>query len=91
MSTSAFLVSCAVLAYSGFCRLVHVDLSTLLPIRLAVCLLTVAAIAAAAGVLVWGYVPGWPAAVLSVAMAAVQLATAHLWRHGVPPAYRRSE
>lgn len=90
MTTALFLVSCAVLAYSGFCRLVHVDLTTMLPIRLAVYLLTVAAVAASAGVLVWGYQPGWPAAGLSTAMAAVQVATAHLWRDGVPPPYRRA-
>jgi len=91
MSTAAFVVACAVIAYSGFCRLVYVDLSTQFFIRLAVYVLTVAATAALSGVLLWGYEPGWPAVSLALAVAVLQLATARFWRDGVPHLYRRHD
>ena len=87
MSAWLFLAACCALAYGGFCRLVRADTSTLFCIRVVVWALTVASFVCIAAVLVWGYIPGWPAAVLSAAFAAVQIATSVLWRHGVPPAY----
>lgn len=87
--TELFLVFCAALVYGGFCRLVWVDLDTAWLVRVALYLLTVAALLAAAAVLVWGYVPGWPSTALAAAMALVLYATSHAWRDGVPEAYRR--
>ncbi|WP_394787041.1 hypothetical protein [Rhodoferax sp.] len=88
MSTAVYLLACCVLAYGGFCRLVRTDLTTAFCIRVVFWLLTVAAASSSAAVLIWGYVPGWPAAVLAAAMAGVQTATALLWRHGVPVSYK---
>jgi hypothetical protein len=90
MTAAVFLLACAVLAYTGFCRLVHTDLSTALAVRLVFWALTVAAFLAAAAVLFWAYRPGWPAAGLAVAMASVQVVTSRIWRSGVPQPYRRS-
>lgn len=84
MSTWAFIAGCGVLSYTGFCRLVHTDHTTVLCIRAAIWALTVAALSCIAAVLVWGYVPGWPGAALAGAMAAVQMAMSLLWRQGVP-------
>lgn len=91
MSTTLYLLACSALAYGGFCRLVHTDLTTELCIRAVFWLLTVAAVLSAAAVVWWGYAPGWPAALLASSMAAVQTATALLWRDGVPESYRRPE
>jgi len=89
MSTALFLVACAVLAYTGFCRLVHTSTSTVFCIRAVVWLLTVAALVSIAAVLVWGQAASWPDALLAGAMAAVQVATSLLWREGVPEPYKR--
>lgn len=85
-----YLLACAALAYSGFCRLVRTDVATVLAIRAVMWLLTVAALAASGAVLVWGHVPGWADAGLASAMACVQLVTAGLWRDGVPDSFRRA-
>lgn len=84
-----YLSACLALVYSGFCRLVRTDTTTALPIRAVMWLLTVSALAAFGAVLVWGHRPGWADAALAAAMAAVQVATASLWRDGVPHCYRR--
>lgn len=84
-----YLLACGAITYGGFCRLVHADLTTKLCIRVAMWLLTTAAVTNAAAVIVWGYTPGWPAALLAGAIAAVQIATALLWRDGVPHDFRR--
>lgn len=84
-----YLAACTALVYSGFCRLVRTDTSTSLPIRAVMWLLTVAALAGGGAVLVWAHAPGWADAALASAMAAVQIATASLWRDGVPHCYRR--
>jgi hypothetical protein len=89
MTTNLFLLFCAALAYAGFCRLVWVDTDTVLLVRLALYLLTVAAVLAMASVLVWGYVPGWPPTALAGAMVLVLYATSRAWRNGVPAAYHR--
>lgn len=90
MSAGLFVLSCLVLAYTGFCRLVHTSVSSTAPrARAAIWLLTVAALAAVVAVLTAGYEPGWPGVALVGAMAAVQAAGAALWRDGVPPAWRR--
>lgn len=73
MSTTLYLLACGVLFYGGFCRLVHTDVSTVLCIRAAFWLLTVAAVLSAAAVLLWGYAPGWPAAILAGSMAGVRV------------------
>ena len=83
-----FLAACLVLAYTGFCRLVRTDARTVLCIRSVFWLLTAVALVAVAEVLVWGYQPGWPAALLASAFAAVQVATSILWRDGVPYDYQ---
>ena len=88
MSAVIFLLACATIAYTGFCRLVRVDIGTALAIRLSMWLLTVAAATSATAVLIWGYQAGWPSAWLAVSMALVQVATSRLWRAGVPRAYR---
>lgn len=90
MSAAVFLAACAVLLYTGFCRLVHTSAATALCARLAIYLLTLSAAGCAAAVLVWAYQPGWPAALLAAAMSSVQLASAGLWRDGVPQAWRTS-
>ena len=91
MSTTVYLISCSILFYCGFCRLVRADLTTLLCIRVVMWALTVAACVCIAAVLVWGYSPGWPSAVLATSFAAVQVATSVLWRHGVPHDYREAQ
>lgn len=88
IETAVYLLASLTLVYSGFCRLVRTDVSTVLCIRVAFWMLTVAASISAAAVLVWGYAPGWPSTVLAASMAAVQLACSVLWQAGVPPAYR---
>lgn len=91
MSAWLFLAACGVLAYGGFCRLVRADLTTLFCIRVVMWALTVAAAVCIAAVMVWGYSPGWPSAVLATSFAAVQVATSVLWREGVPRDYRSPE
>jgi hypothetical protein len=88
ISTLIFVWSCAVLAYTGFCRLVRTDVRTALHIRAVFWLMTVAAVNAGLSVILWGYQPGWPAAALTGCMAAVQVATSVLWRYGVPAEYQ---
>lgn len=87
-STLVFLGACCVLAYTGFCRLVRTDARTVLCIRGVFWLLTAVALVAVAEVLVWGYQPGWPSALLAGAFAGVQVATSILWREGVPDHYQ---
>lgn len=86
--TLLFLAACLVLAYTGFCRLVRTDARTVLCIRSVFWLLTAVALVAVAEVVVWGYQPGWPAALLAGAFAGVQVATSILWRDGVPCDYQ---
>lgn len=88
IATAIYLLASLTLGYSGFCRLVRTDVSTTPCIRIVFWLLTVAAMASSAAVLLWNYHPGWPAALLATCMAAVQMATALLWRDGVPKPYR---
>lgn len=88
-ATIVYLVACAAVAWSGYCRLVRTDVGTILAIRAVMWLLTVAALAAGTAVLVWGHVPRWPDAALAAAIAAVQVVTAVLWRDGVPESFRR--
>jgi hypothetical protein len=87
LGTWVYLAACGVLFYGGFCRLVRTDHRTHLCIRSVFWLLTVAAATSIAGVLVWGYAPGWPSALLATTFAAVQVATALLWTNGVPAPY----
>lgn len=90
MSAGLFVLAALVLAYTGFCRLVHTSVTTTTPrVRLSIWLLTVAAVAAVAAVLTAEYQPGWPGAALVAGMAAVQAAGSALWRDGVPAAWRR--
>lgn len=86
--TLIFLAACLTLAYTGFCRLVRTDMRTVLCIRGVFWLLTAVALVAVAEVLVWGYQPGWPAALLAGTFASVQVATSILWREGVPADYQ---
>lgn len=88
VATMVFLAACLVLAYTGFCRLVRTDARTVLCIRVVFWVLTSVALVAAAEVVVWGYQPGLPAALLACAFAAVQVATSILWREGVPADYQ---
>lgn len=89
-TTLLFVLANVVLAYTGFCRLVRISLSTRISIRVSIYLLTVAAAVALGAVLAWGYRPDWPSAALAAAMALVQVATASIWRQGVPHQYQRS-
>jgi membrane protein YdbS with pleckstrin-like domain len=84
-----YLLACAVLVYSGFCRLVHMTTATRLVIRAAIWVLTVVAAVGVAAVLVWGYHPHWVAVAQVVAIAIVQVACSSLWRAGVPDDYQR--
>jgi hypothetical protein len=85
-----FLLCCAGLCYTGFCRLVHMSPRTTDPtISTALWGMSVAACFGVFAVLWWGYVPGWPPAILAAAMLAVQVATSKAWRDGLPPGYRR--
>ena len=88
ISALLFVMACAVLAYTGFCRLVHTDLRTVFCIRGVFWLLTMAAVICAMQVIVWGYRPDWPSTLLACCMAAVQVAASILWRDGVPPDYQ---
>jgi hypothetical protein len=85
--TLAYLVACAALAYSGFCRLVRTDHDTRFIARLAFWSLTTASIAGIAAVLFWGYAPEWPAVGMAIGMASVQIVASELWRSGVPMQY----
>lgn len=87
MSTYLFIVACGVLTYTGFCRLVHTRLDTLVCVRQAIWGLTVSAMFCIASVLVWGYEPGWPSAVLATCIAALQVVTSVLWKDGQPPPF----
>lgn len=85
-----FLLCCAGLCYTGFCRLLHVSPRTTDPaISIALWALSVVAAFGVFSVLFWSYVPGWPPALLSAGMLAVQVATSKAWRQGLPPGYRR--
>ena len=88
ISTAIYLLASLILSYAGFCRLVRTDTGTVLCIRVAFWLLTMGAVISVAAVVVWGYRPGWPSALLATCMTFVQLATAVLWQHGVPVSYR---
>ena len=83
--TLIFLAACLTLAYTGFCRLVRTDMRR--SRRWNECT-TAVALVAVAEVLVWGYQPGWPAALLAGTFASVQVATSILWREGVPADYQ---
>lgn len=85
----AFLVACLGIAYAGFCRLAHTDLTVRLSIRLAFYLVTVAAIWAAAAVLLWSYRPAWPSAVVAMSTMLMLMATSRAWREGVPQSFKR--
>lgn len=85
-----YVLACAAIAWAGFCRMVRTDTGTLAAIRVVMWMLTVAALAAGAAVLVWRHVPRWPDVALATAIAAVQVVTAVLWRDGVPWQFRRS-
>lgn len=88
MSAWVFIAGCGVIFYTGFCRMVHTDHTTVLCIRVVFWALTVSAASGIAAVLVWSYAPGWPSAALVVCMAALQVATSVLWREGVPRQYQ---
>jgi glucose-6-phosphate-specific signal transduction histidine kinase len=87
MTVWVFVISCLLLFWAGFCRLTRTDKRTVLAVRLAFYALTVVAAVCVAAVLVWGYMPGWPSALLASAMAAVLMATSRIWREGVPRHY----
>ena len=89
MSTVVFCLACLVLMYTGFCRMVRTDTTTLLAIRAAFWGLTVAAIVAVGGVLFWGQRPDWPEAMLAVAASLVEIATSRGWATGVPRAFKQ--
>ena len=88
MSAWLFITACGVLSYTGFCRLAHTDQTTLICIRVVIWALTVSAVSCIAAVLVWGYAPGWPSAVLSACMATLQVISSRLWHEGVPAPYK---
>lgn len=83
-----FDFACAALLYSGFCRLVRMDLETRMEIRLAIYSLTVAALAAIYARAFLDYKPEWPSTGLAVTILFVQVVTARLWRRGVPDPYQ---
>lgn len=85
--TLIYLISSAVIAYAGFCRLVKTDLNTLLPARVAIWLLTVSAMVGGSATLWWGYVPEWPSALMASSIAVLQVVSSRLWLNGVPDAY----
>ena len=87
--TLAYLVACAAISYSGFCRLVRTDTDTRFAARLAFWSLTTAAIAGIGAVLFWGYAPEWPAVGMAASIAVVQVVASDLWRGGVPMQYIR--
>jgi len=87
INTAVYLLASLALAYTGFCRLVRTDVSTVLCIRVAFWLLTVAASVSSAAVLVWGYQPGWPSAALATSRGASgQLTAVARWGAGAVPA-----
>lgn len=89
LATWVFLLSCAGLCYTGFCRLVHVSPSTTDPIiSFAIWVFTVAATFGVFSVMFMGYLTGWPSALIAAGMLALQVTTSKAWRDGIPPGYR---
>ena len=84
-----FVVACSVLAYTGFCRLVHSDLTTRIAVRASIWLLTVVAGGAAAFVIGGLYRPDVVATSLVGAMGIVQVVTSRVWAKGVPASFQR--
>ena len=85
-----YLVLCAALMWSCFCRATRMHKgNTRRDVRWAFQLLTVAAAFALAAPLLWAYRPDWVVTLLLAGMVAVQWATAHYWRHGVPEHFQR--
>ena len=88
-STWVFLLACAGLCYTGFCRLVHVSpATTAWVISSSIWALTVAATFGVYSVFLMSYEPGWPSAFLAAAVLVVHVATSRAWRSGLPPGYR---
>lgn len=89
ITSLVFLLACVGIAYGGFCRLAHLDLTARASIRVSVYLVTVASIWAAAAVVLWSYRPGWPAAAIASSTMLLMAATSRAWRDGVPAAFRK--
>ena len=90
---------CAVVFWSCFCRQAHSTKHTTRPqIRVAFWLLAVASLTL--GIAPWAHMlwPEWPIyritspeLLMLFAIASVQLATAHYWRHGAPSCFLTHE
>lgn len=90
---AVFVVSCAVIVWSGFCRLNLMSVEIAFPVRVSIWAMTVSAFAGAVAVLFaeswrFGIHVTWPAAALAASAAAVWVATGRGWKGGAPAAYR---
>lgn len=84
-----YLLLCAALLYSCFCRAARMNTrNTRRPVRWAFQMLTVAATVALAAPMLWAYRPDWVVVLLLAAFVAVQWVTLHSWRHGVPHSFQ---
>jgi hypothetical protein len=82
-------VLAGMLFYTCFCRLVRTSTDTVMPVRLAFCVLAAASALCGAAPFLTGMVPQWPQLVIEAAMAVVQALTAQYWRDGVPCHFQR--
>lgn len=76
-------VLCAALFYSAFCRLVKVDKTTRLDVRIAIFLLGLASLVGL-GAPLYGWAPDIVSLITIGAVVLMQAVTARHWSHGVP-------
>ncbi|RVU45336.1 hypothetical protein [Rubrivivax rivuli] len=87
--TVLYVVACATLIYTSFCRAVLMSRDTTrLAVRLAFVSLGSSAAFGLLALALWGYSPSLPSVTILVSFAAVQIVTSRLWREGVPARFR---
>ena len=87
--TALYVLACAALVYTSFCRAVLMSKDTTrIEVRLVFVALGAAAGFGLLSLAAWSYEPNVPTVVLVAAFAAVQLVTSRLWREGVPARFR---
>lgn len=76
MTSIAYLIVCAAVAFFGFRRLTPMGKDARFIARLAMWSLPMAAFFGICSVLFWGYLPQWPSVVMATAIASVQFIAA---------------
>lgn len=76
-------------AYSGFCRIVHMSHETTRSlVRHIFVLMSIGAIVSMFAVLFWGYHPRWPALLAPASLLSLLVLGRDRWDDGVPEEYR---